>query len=133
MENKMRKKLSFRSKLLFLAVFSFLSWTTAQENDFVFQRGKQKVVLELENKIKHLTWGETRYIRISPTNIAPQDLSMFGKGLKLVRGATAENSESIWVVTPDKMNLKSDTLKLTVRAKDLKGESWTHEFKVLIK
>lgn len=129
----MRKKLSIRSKLLLVAVFSFFSWTTVQKDDFVFQRGDQKIVLELENKRKHLNWNEPNHLKLSPMNIDTRNLIMMGKGLKLVKGSNATNSESIWVVTPDKNNIKSDTLKLTVRAKDLKGESWTHEFKLLVK
>jgi len=128
----MKKKLSISTIVLSLVVFSFFSWTTVQQDDFVFQKGNQKVALELENGIKYLKWNETAKLKISVENI-PKSLSVYGRGLKLLKGSNATTNESIWAITPEKKYLTNDTLKITVVGKDLKDKSWTHDFKFLVK
>ena len=127
----MNKKIIISLRLIL--IFVFIGWNTLQDNQFVFQRDNQKIVLEIENGKKYLSFDIKTKLKIKTENINPQKLTLSAPGLKLLKGANANNSESLWEVLPKKQSIKNDTLKLTVASRDLKDSIWVHQFKILVK
>lgn len=113
--------------------FSFAGRNTIQDNPFVFEKDNQKVVLEIENGAKHFNWDTKTSFTLKTENIDPRKLRLIAPGLRLLKGANANNNESIWEITPQKALIKNDTLKVFVSVHNKEESFWTYSFKILIK
>ena len=80
-------------RLLF--VFTLIGWNSFQNNDFIFLRENQKVVLKMEDGMKFLKWNEKTKLIISTQNIDTKNLSLSAPGLILLKGTTDNDNESI--------------------------------------
>lgn len=112
------------------SIFLLLSWT--QQDDFEFQKGNQKMKLELETGKRYLKWGEKTKIKISFENIDPQKLSYSAPGIRILRNENT-NVSSTLEITPEKNIIKNDTLKIFVSGREENDSIWFHKFKILIK
>ncbi|MEO4005486.1 hypothetical protein [Flavobacterium sp. CAU 1735] len=113
--------------------FSFIDRKIIQDNPFLFQKDNQKVVLEIENGAKHFNWDTKTSFTVKTENIDPRKLRLIAPGLRLLKGAHENNTESIWEITPQKALIKNDTLKVFVSVRNKDNSFWTHQFKILIK
>lgn len=91
-------------RLLF--VFTLIGWNSFQNNDFIFLRENQKVVLKMEDGMKFLKWNEKTKLILSTENIDTKSLSLSAPGLRLLKGTTDNDNESIWEITPHKKTNK---------------------------
>lgn len=110
-----------------------VSWNTFQDNEFVYQREHQKVTLRIEDGIKFLKWNENTKITLNTENIDSRKLSLSAPGLRNIKGATEENTESIWEINVSKETIKNDTLKLFISFRNQDDQFWSHQFKIPIK
>lgn len=120
-------------KLLLIVSFSVISWNTFQNDNFIFQKGNQKVTLEIEDGVQFLKWNKKTKITIKTENIDNRKLSLSAPGLRLLNGATDDKNESTWEINAEKKYVKNDTLKLFISGRDLKDSIWSHQFKIVIK
>lgn len=126
----MRKLIHF---LLFLILTSSLiSWKIIQDDRFIFQKGNQKLEIKLSNGTRYLKWNEQINLRLTTVNIDPRKLTLSAPGLRLVKGATEIDTESIWEIKPERKYIKNDTLKLFVSGRDSNDSIWNHKFKIPI-
>lgn len=123
----------FKILLLFTFVLILVSWNTFQDNEFVYQREHQKVTLRIEDGIKFLKWNENTKITLNTENIDSRKLSLSAPGLRNIKGATEENTESIWEINVSKETIKNDTLKLFISCRNQNDQFWSHQFKIPIK
>lgn len=123
----------FKILLLFTFVLILVSWNTFQDNEFVYQREHQKVTLRIEDGIKFLKWNENTKITLNTENIDSRKLSLSAPGLRNIKGATEENTESIWEINVSKETIKNDTLKLFISFRNQDDQFWSHQFKIPIK
>lgn len=123
----------FKILLLFTFVLILVSWNTFQDNEFVYQREHQKVTLRIEDGIKFLKWNENTKITLNTENIDSRKLSLSAPGLRNIKGATEENTESIWEINVSKETIKNDTLKLFISCRNQDDQFWSHQFKIPIK
>ena len=117
----------------YLFTLILIIWNIFQNNDFIYQRDNQKVMLQIEKGMKYFKWNEKTKLTIKTENIDGRSFSVSAPGLKLIKGSNELNNESIWEITPNKKYIKNDTLKLQFRTRDLKDVYWTHKFEILIK
>lgn len=109
-----------------------LSWDTIHYPDFVFERGNQKIELELENGLNYLTWNKTTRLKLKLQNINHKKLTFSGTGISML--VKESNSSELFIkVTPNKEVFETDTLNLRVTGRDSKDSIWHHKFIILIK
>lgn len=89
-------------KLLLIVSFSVISWNTFQNDNFIFQKGNQKVTLEIEDGVQFLKWNKKTKITIKTENIDNRKLSLSAPGLRLLNGATDDKNESTWEINAEK-------------------------------
>ena len=121
--------MSYKLIVLILSITSFALF----QDHFVYTKGNQKLNIKLENDSNYLKWSELSVIKLTTRNIDPRSLSMSAPSLKLIKGATYDNPESLWQIKPEKNLIKNDTLKLNIRVKNGKDSWWNHQFKISIK
>ncbi len=119
-------------KLLYLFALSIISWSFIQNNTFTFQKGNQKVTLLIENGEKFLKYDEKAKLTIITENIDARKFRVIAPGLRLTKGSRLDENKSIWEITPKRIYVKNDTLKLHFSTRDIKDEFWSHEFKILV-
>jgi len=111
---------------------TLISWNSSYYPDFVFEKGDQKIELELENKINYLTWNKPARIKLKLQNINQKKLTFSGTGISML--TKESNSSELFIkVTPTKEIFKIDTLNLRVTGRDSKDSIWHHKFVILIK
>jgi len=115
---------------LFVSIFFLVGWT--QQDDLQFQKGNQKMQLELETGKRYLKWGEKTKIKIKFENIDPQKLTYSAPGIRILRNEIT-NSSSTLEITPEKSIISNDTLKIFVSGREENDSIWFHKFKILIK
>lgn len=72
--------------LLLLSLFWFsIGSKNSQENEFAFQKGKQKIVLSIVSGKDYLQLEEQSVLKLACENIDPKKLSVTAPGLSLVR------------------------------------------------
>jgi hypothetical protein len=103
-----------------------------QNPNFIFQRGDQKLEIELDNQKYHLTWNDTNRIIIKFQNIDFKKLSFSGIGITPIRKENTSNQSVIQII-PTKELFKIDTLNLYIGARDSKDSMWHHKFVIPIK
>src|SRR5688572_10160912 len=113
-------------------ILSF-SFAAMVQDHFVYTNGNQELYIKLDNGSNFLKWSETSTIKLRTRNIDPQNLSMSAPSLRLVKGATDDNPESLWHIKPEKGQIKNDTLKLNILVRDGEISGWRHQFKIVIK
>lgn len=117
-------------KLLLSLIFALVIF--AEQDDFIFQNGNQKLRLELENKKRYLNWNTKTKIKIHLENIDPQKMAFSAPGLTLLRNENTSTSSTLQI-TPDKTLIKNDTLKLFVRGTVQEDSIFVHQFKIPIR
>ena len=110
-----------------------LGWKTFPNNEFVYQRENQKLILRIESGVNFLRWNEKTKLILNTENIDSKKLSLSAPGLRNIKGATAENTESIWEINVSKETIKNDTLKLFISCRNQDDKFWSHQFKIPIK
>ena len=124
----MRRTLNIFSSLLFVIVS--IGWIV-QENAFVVEHNDQKISVKIENGIGYLRYDQNNQVTITTHNING-GIRASAPGLRLVRGQNSGNT-SVWDLMPIRKNIKNDTLKLSLAARDANDSTWTHQFKILVK
>lgn len=119
-------------KLLILSCFFLLSWRITQEQNFLFQRGNQKITLELLNGLPFLKWDLKTKLKLNFENIDSEKLSFSAPGISILKYEKTKNVTYI-EITPKKKIIRNDTLKLLVIGRDSKDSIWFHNFKIPIK
>lgn len=119
-------------KLKIFISLILLSIISAEQDDFIFQNGNQKLRLELENQKRYLKWNTKSKIKIHFENVDPKTMAFSAPGLTLLRDENT-NSSSILQITPDKKLIKKDTLKLFVRGSVQEDSVFVHQFNIPIK
>ena len=80
--------------LIILVLILFVSWNTFQKNDFVFQRGNQKMIIELENGQSYLRWNIKSKLIIKLENIDHEKLTFAGPGISWLRDENNKKAEN---------------------------------------
>lgn len=120
------------TQILISIFMVFLNSPAIQNTEFEVQRGNQKLKLELENERQYLKWNEKTILTLKFENIDSRNLALSAPGLQR-SGSQNTEKEGKWEITPNRKFIKSDTLKLSVRVRNLKDSVWTHKFKIPIR
>jgi len=128
MKMKMKKNIS----LVILVSLLFVGWNTFQKNDFIFQRGNQKMIIKLENGQSYIKWNVKSKLIIKLENIDPIKLSFAGPGISNLKIENSKEEVQLDILVP-KQNKERGILKYFVSGKDSKDSTWTHYFSIQIK
>lgn len=134
-DKKKLKVMFFKSLSLLIPVIICLflvSWIEKQNDEFIFQKGNQKLTLELDNGKRNLNWNVKTALKLKYENIDPKKVNFSGAGITFLEFDTSKNL-TILSITPDKKIIINDTLKLFITGRDLNDSVWVHKFKILIK
>lgn len=115
-----------------LLTITLLSWDISHYPDFVFERGDQKIELELGKGVHYLMWNKTTRLKVKLQNIDYKKLSFSGKGISMLSNENSLN-ELFIKITPTKEVFETDTLNLRVTGRDINDSIWHHKFVILIK
>ncbi|MFC4738378.1 hypothetical protein ACFO3U_00065 [Flavobacterium ponti] len=126
-------KKHYKILLLFISILILVGWKTIQNNEFVYQIENQKIMLRIESGMNFLRWNEKAKLILNTENIDSRKLSLSAPGLRNIKGATIENTESIWEINISKQTIKNDTLKLFISCRNQDDRFWSHQFKIPIK
>ncbi len=126
-------KKHYKILLLFISILILVGWKTIQNNEFVYQIENQKIMLRIESGMNFLRWNEKAKLILNTENIDSRKLSLSALGLRNIKGATIENTESIWEINISKQTIKNDTLKLFISCRNQDDRFWSHQFKIPIK
>ncbi len=118
-------------KLLYSFAIVFLT-LTPQNDSFVFQQGRYKMTLTIDDGKSHIEWGEKAVLNFKMENINPKYLSISAPGLR-VFGNRNNLDEVNCEVVPDRNMIKNDTLKLNIVYKDSAKNLIRHQFLIAIK
>ena len=115
-----------------MVLILFVSWNTFQKNDFVFQRGNQKMIIELENGQSYLRWNIKSKLIIKLENIDHEKLTFAGPGISWLRDENNKNEVHLEIFVP-KQDKDKSKLKYFISGKDSKDSTWIHHFSINFK
>lgn len=119
-------------KVFYILISLFLiSWEEQENDEFTFQRGNQKLILELSNGKKNLNWNTKTILKLKYENIDPKKMTFSAPGISFLKSDN-KNITTLSII-PDKKLINNDTLKLFVNGRDINDSVWVHKFKILVR
>ena len=121
----------FKILLTITTCFFLISWIKQQIDEFTFQRGNQKLTLELGNGKRILNWNVESTLKLRYENIDPKKMTFSAPGISFLK--SDNKNIAVLRIKPEKNLINNDTLKLLINARDVNDSIWFHEFKIIVK